>query len=137
MEKVIADSGFVVALINSSDNRHTDVSPVYQQYSRILLPQLVLVEVAYLVGRDAGIATVVKFLKGLPASRFEIVDAIDLDIERTALILEQYADSKVDFVDASIMAIAERLNISTVLTIDQRDFRLFRPSHCQSFTLQP
>ncbi len=137
MEKVIADSGFVVALVNSSDDRHPDVKPIYQQYSRILLPQLVLVEVAYLVGRDTGIPTVVKFLKGLPASRFEVIEATALDIERAALILEQYADSKVDFVDASIMAISERLNITTVLTIDQRDFRLFKPLHCQSFTLQP
>lgn len=58
-------------------------------------------------------------------------------INSSELILEQYADSKVDFVDASIMAIAERLDIRTVLTIDQRDFRLFQPSHCQSFILQP
>ena len=49
----------------------------------------------------------------------------------------QYIDSKVDFVDAMVMAIAERLNIQTVLTLDQRDFRMFRPKHCKSFTIQP
>ena len=56
---------------------------------------------------------------------------------RTAQILEQYSDSKVDFVDASVMAIAERLNIITVLTIDQRDSRLLKPLHCSNFTLLP
>ncbi|MEM8808907.1 MAG: PIN domain-containing protein [Cyanobacteria bacterium P01_G01_bin.38] len=137
MEVVIADTGFVVALANRSDQRHAEVRPIYLQYPQILLPQLVLVEVAYLIGRDIGIATVVKFLKGLPASRFELIEATDQDIARIAEILEQYADSKVDFVDASVMAIAERLKVKTILTIDQRDFRLFRPSHCQSFTLLP
>ncbi|MGF1600738.1 MAG: hypothetical protein ACFCU8_01750 [Thermosynechococcaceae cyanobacterium] len=39
--------------------------------------------------------------------------------------------------NVSIMAIAERLNITTVLTIDQRDFSLFRPLHCQNFILRP
>jgi uncharacterized protein len=51
--------------------------------------------------------------------------------------LTKYADSRIDFVDASVMAVAERLSITTILTLDQRDFRLFRPPHCQSFELLP
>ncbi|MGF1515543.1 MAG: type II toxin-antitoxin system VapC family toxin [Elainellaceae cyanobacterium] len=137
MERVIADTGFVVALANRSDNRHGDVAQIYLQYPHILLPQLVLVEVAYLVGRDAGIATTVELLRSLTTSRFEQISVTDDDVERAANILEQYMDSKVDFVDACIMAIAERLNIKTILTIDQRDFRLFRPKHCDSFSLLP
>ena len=137
MESVIVDTGFVVALVNRADHRHSDVLPVYLQHPLILMPQFVLVEVAYLIGRDAGILTVVEFLRGLPASRFELIAATDQDITRTASLIEQYADSKVDFVDASIIAIAERLKIQTVLTIDQRDFRMVRPRHCESFTLLP
>ena len=137
MERVIADTGFVVALGNRSDQRHADVYPVYRQYPCILLPQVVLVEVAYLIGRDAGIVTVANFLQGLPKSRFELISATEVDIARTANLLAQYADSKVDFVDACVMAIAERLQIVTVLTIDQRDFRLVRPIHCEGFTLRP
>ena len=127
MERVIADTGFVVALANRSDKRHANVAPIYLQHPQILLPQFVLVEVAYLIGRDVGITTVIKFLQGIPASRFELIAAVDHDIARITRILEKYVDSKVDFVDASVMAIAERLNIKTILTIDQRDFRLFRP----------
>ena len=137
MESIIADTGFVVALTNRSDQRHRDVVPIYLQYPLILLPQLALVEVAYLIGRDAGIPKVVQFLKGLPVSRFEIIAATDQDIARAADIIELYADSKVDFVDASVMAIAERLGVKTVLTIDQRDFRMVRPRHCESFILLP
>ena len=137
MESVIADSGFIVALANRLDQRHADVRPVYLQYPQILLPQLVLVEVAYLIGRDVGIPTVVRFLKSIPASRFSLIEATAQDINRAADIMDQYADSKVDFVDASVMAITERLNITTVLTIDQRDFSLFRPLHCQHFILRP
>lgn len=137
MERVIADTGFVVALTNRSDQHHGEVTPIYLQYPQILLPQVVLVKVAYLIGRDAGIETVVKFLQGLPSSRFELVAATEQDMGRTADILEQYLDSKVDFVDAVVMATAERLNITTVLTLDQRDFRLFRPTHCESFVLRP
>ena len=49
------------------------------------------------------------------------------DVISVAEILDEYADSRIDFVDASIMAIAERYEIKKILTLDQRDFRLYRP----------
>ncbi|MHC5732527.1 MAG: type II toxin-antitoxin system VapC family toxin, partial [Nostoc sp.] len=64
----VADTGFVVALLNRSDTMHSLVATVYVQQKQILLPQTVLAELAYLVGRNAGIATVVAFLQGLSAS---------------------------------------------------------------------
>lgn len=137
MEIVIADTGFVVALLNRLDVRYLDVLPIYLKQAQILLPQTALVEIAYLIGRDVGISAVVQFLQGIPKSRFIVIHAIDSDIVRVAEILAKYADSYIDFVDASVMAIAERLNIQTVLTIDQRDFRMFRPKHCSSFQLLP
>ena len=137
MERVIADTGFVVALTNQRDRYHSDVVSIYLQYPEILLPQLVLVEVCYLIGRDVGIAKVVQFLRNLPSSRFQVIQATDTDLDRTAEILEQYIDSKLDFVDSSIMAIAERLNIQTVLTIDRRDFQILRPKHCEYFIVKP
>ncbi len=137
MEIVIADTGFIVALTNQADARHVDVRDIYLQFPQILVPQTVLVEAAYLLGRNAGIGIVVSFLKGLSSSRFSLVALSDPDIERVSQILEQYEDSRIDFVDASVMAVAERLNITTVLTLDQRDFRLFRPRHRNSFRLLP
>lgn len=134
---VIADTGFIVALLNQTDARHQDVAPIYQQYQTIWFPQTVLAEVAYLLGRDAGTPTVVAFLKGLPKSRFRVIALTEIDLNRIAEILTKYADSRIDFVDASVMAVAERLSLTTILTLDQRDFRLFRPQHCQSFELLP
>ena len=42
---------------------------------------------------------------------------------------------KIDFVDALIAAMAERLNINRLLTLDRPDFLLIRPKHCVSFEL--
>jgi uncharacterized protein len=137
METVIADTGFVVALTNRSDSKHQAVKTVYIQQQMILLPQTVLAEVAYLIGRESGIVTVASFLRGLPASRFSLTALVEQDILRVAGILNEYADSRIDFVDATVMAVAERLNIVTVLTLDYRGFSLFRPRHCNSFNLIP
>jgi predicted nucleic acid-binding protein len=137
MEIVIADTGFIVALANLSDPKHQIVKEYYLEYQTILMPQTVLAEVAYLIGRESGIKTVSNFLKGLSKSHFSVVPITSEDILRTAEILEQYLDSRIDFVDASVMAIAERLNIITILTLDQRDFNLYRPKNCSHFYLLP
>ncbi|MCG6138482.1 MAG: PIN domain-containing protein [Nostoc sp. LLA-1] len=101
------------------------------------MPQTVLAEIAYLIGKNAGVKTVVDFLQGLSASRFTLVALTDKDIMRVGEILNEYADSRIDFVDASVMAIAERYGIIQILTLDQRDFRLFRPKYCKNFDILP
>jgi len=134
----VADTGFVVALLNQADSAHESVTITYVQQQRsILLPQTVLAEVAYLTGREAGIAALIAFLRGLATSRFRLVALLEDDTLRVADILEQYADSRIDFVDASVMAVAERFSSTRILTLDQRDFRIFRPRHCQYFELLP
>mgnify|MGYP002777003383 CR=1 FL=1 len=89
----IADTEFVAALLNQRDDRHQEVAPIYLQLREIILPQTFLAEVAYLLGRDAGVLTVAAFLKGLPRSRFQLTALSDRDVEYTAQILETYADS--------------------------------------------
>jgi len=66
----VADTGFVVALMNRTDARHIEVAEVYRQEKQILLPQTVLAEVAYLVGRDVGSRMVATSLRYLLKSRF-------------------------------------------------------------------
>ena len=133
----IADTGFIVALVDRQDSYHQDVKAIYLQQKEIIVPQSVLAEVAYLLGRAAGIFAVVQFLRSLKTSRFELTALKEEDIARIGDVLEEYQDSRIDFVDASVMAIAERLNLTIVLTLDRRDFSLYRPQHCPAFTLLP
>jgi predicted nucleic acid-binding protein len=52
-------------------------------------------------------------------------------------IMTTYHDAKFDFVDCSLMALAERLAITVICTLDQRDFSIFRPNHSDHLTLLP
>ncbi len=83
----ISDTGFVVALLNQSDVKHSKVIAIYEKQQQILLPQTVLAEVAYLVGRSAGIITVAAFLKGLSASQFRLIPLSETDVIRVSEIL--------------------------------------------------
>jgi predicted nucleic acid-binding protein len=60
-----------------------------------------------------------------------------VDYERMAFLVETYADLPLGMVDASVVAVAERLNIAKFLTINRRDFAVVRPSHVDAFELLP
>ena len=135
--EVIADTSFVAALGNREDSRHQACLAVYQHEDTILLPQTVLAEVGYVLGHRLGNRAFAAFLIQLPQTKYRLVALEAEDILRTANLLQQYADTRVDFVDATIAAVAERLRISRILTLDQRDFRIIRPKHTEFFEILP
>lgn len=133
----IADTSFVVALLSRRDRSHRAVLEVYSRCQRILLPQPALTEVAFLLEQRVSATAFVTFLESLEASDFEIVNLTESDLLRVAEVLRKYADTRIDFVDTCVMVIAERFGLETILTLDRRDFSLFRPHHCAAFTLLP
>ena len=134
---VIADTGYVVAVAIDTDRKHTACLAVHRQQPTILLPQSVLAEVAFMLTRAGGKNATIQFFRALPQSKYRPVALRPEDFVRAADILRKYQDTRVDFVDATIAAIAERLHIQTILTLDQRDFGLIRPAHVDFFELLP
>lgn len=68
------------------------------------------------------------------------VAAADLDDRHhraCAALIDSYSDTGLDAADASIIAIAERLDQMVIATLDERDFRIVRPAHADAFDLLP
>jgi predicted nucleic acid-binding protein len=66
-----------------------------------------------------------------------IVDLEWSDYSRVRELIVQYSDLSLSFVDASIVAVAERLEETTIATLGRRHFSVVRPLHCEAFTLLP
>jgi uncharacterized protein len=96
-----------------------------------------MVETGYLIHARLGHATMRLFVQQLEGNPIELVSIQKTDLPRIYELLEQYADLELDLVDASVAALAERLNIQRILTVDQRDFRTIRPKHCSYFDILP
>lgn len=133
----IFDTGFILAVLNIEDDLHDLCIAAYQEENRTLLPEIVIPELAYLILRDLGYEALVKFLLSVVAGDFTLVPTELSDLERAAEILEKYADNNIDLVDCVIVAVAERLAIKRILTVDRRHFSVFRPRHCGSFEIIP
>lgn len=116
---------------------HQSCIDAYKNENRAVLPEIVIPELAYLVMRELGYKPFAQFLRSVAAGDFALVSTELTNLNRAAEILEKYADARVDFVDCVIVAIAERLNIKRILTVDRRHFNLFRPAHCEFFEIVP
>jgi predicted nucleic acid-binding protein len=134
---VIADTSFVVAVAIRTDQKHSICFDTFKKERQIYLPQSTFAEIAFMLTRAGGIQGTSYFFLQLPKSRYIPVPLQTDDYQRTADLLDKYADSRVDFVDASIAAVAERLNITRILTLDRRDFQILRPQHIDRFEILP
>jgi len=103
----------------------------------LIVPQLVITEVAYFVGSRLGSAPEVRFLADLAAGTFIVEPVLPTDWQRIAELVWRYRDLPLGTVDASVVAIAERLGIVEVATLDRRHFSVVRPSHVAAFELLP
>jgi predicted nucleic acid-binding protein len=103
----------------------------------LIVPVTVLPEVDYLVTQRAGTRVAIDLLARIIDSDVQVQQLESIDFPRIVQLMRQYADANIGFVDASIVAVAERFGVRNVLTLDRRHFGSIRPSHCPALTLLP
>ncbi|MEM9201914.1 MAG: PIN domain-containing protein [Actinomycetota bacterium] len=135
---LLVDTGVFVAAADLDDRHHQRCAALLQTPDGPLVTTaLVIVEAGWLIRRQLGTAAEVALYKALAAGGVGVIDLTAADWVRVAGLLETYADIDLDAADASIIAVAERLNQTVIATLDERDFRSVRPSHADAFDLLP
>ena len=133
---VIIDTGILYALADADDRWHEPAIAWVQGTSDLIIaPVTVLPEVTYLLHTRLGADAELAFVNSVTAGEIEIEELRRQDLTRTSEILRRYPD--IGFVDATVVAIAERLKIDTLATTDRRHFMAVRPKHLKTFTLVP
>jgi predicted nucleic acid-binding protein len=135
---VIVDTGILYAIADRDDAWHGPVKTYLKtQTDTLIVPVMVLPETCYLlntyIGPDAERRFIASFLQG----EMKVEGMTGDDLRRTSNLLEQYAHANIGFVDATVVAVAERLKIRRILTTDRRHFSLIHPRHCPLFELLP
>lgn len=127
--------------MDTSDSWHQDVVAWWSSDSLglrdIRVPVTVLPELAYLLATRVGTDAELAFIDAVAAGEFVVEPLDEDDLVRVADIMRQYRDLPLGFVDASVIAIAERLDVREILTTDRRHFLVVRPQHVRSLTLVP
>lgn len=77
------------------------------------------------------------FLESVVSGEFKHVAITAADLTRTAELVRTYADLPLGAVDASVVAVAERLKLTDVASLDRRHFTVVRPKHVTALRLVP
>lgn len=102
---------------------------------QLVIPTMVVAEATYFVGTRLGSAAEAAFLRGIGDLEVE-PPSVD-DWPRIADLVERYGDFPLGGTDASVIALAERMGASVVVTLDRRHFAAVRPRHREAFDLLP
>jgi hypothetical protein len=135
---LVLDSGVVFAALDRRDRHHATCSELLVgTREALVIPAPVLVEVDYWVRKALGNDVLLRFLEDVAAGTFRVANLEPADYHRIRAICGQYADSDIGLVDASVLAVVERLNEPKLATIDRRHFAMLRPAHVASLVLLP
>jgi predicted nucleic acid-binding protein len=133
---VLVDTGPLVALFDPSDRHHAACRGQLDRLrqSRLVTSLAVLTEVTFLLGFSSNAQTALQHFIAAGAVDLEAVSASDL--MRTADLMARYQRLPMDFADATLVVLAERLSTVGVFTLDRRDFSIYRVGR-RSFRLLP
>jgi predicted nucleic acid-binding protein len=137
---ILADTGGLLAAFNPADGSHRRCVAFIQSLRRpleLVVPAPVVVELAQLIEVRMGPLAEARALRRVVTARWPVQEAADADLLRAADLVEQYASFPLGTVDALIIAMAERLEITTIFTLDRRRFGAVRPAHCERFEIVP
>ena len=132
----LVDTGAIVALLDKNDPWHAACEHAFTQISLPLLTsEAVLTELFYFMEyRSRNLETAFKFVRSGIITVGLIGDADLADITR---LMRQYHDRPMDFADATLVHLAEREQLNTVVTIDFSDFLTYRIGGRRPFRILP
>jgi uncharacterized protein len=123
------------------DRNDPDHEPCAQLLAEVrglrVVPAPVLVEFDYFAARELDRRAVTTMIDEIRHGNYRVEDLTDSDYQRVGELLATYADLRVGFVDAAVLAVTERLREPKLATLDHRHFSVMRPRHVETLELLP
>jgi len=135
---LVLDTGPLLAALDRSDPDHASCAALIDAASEdLVVPSLVLAELDYWCHERLGVSVWLTFLEDVIAGAYRVEHPVGADLERCRELQERYADLRLGVVDASVVALVERLGEHRVATLDHRHFAVVRPAHAPALQLLP
>ncbi|MFB9676203.1 type II toxin-antitoxin system VapC family toxin [Streptosporangium vulgare] len=135
---LICDTGPLYAAMNRKDQDHDRCLDLLETHpGPLVLPGPVLAEVCWLLEPRVGPAAEADFLQSIVDGELTMEPLTTGDIARMKVLAVKYANFPLGAVDAAVIAVAERLGVQEIATIDHRHFGAVRNAQGGHFTLLP
>ncbi|MGI9016185.1 MAG: type II toxin-antitoxin system VapC family toxin [Euzebya sp.] len=135
---LIIDTGPLLAALDRADPDHSACAALLLDAGEDrIVPTLVLAELDYWCHARLGVDAWLTFLEDVIEGAYRVVGPTDEDYRRCAEFQRRYRDLELGVVDASVIALCERLDETKVATLDHRHFSVVRPKHVEALSLLP
>ncbi|MCC5950507.1 MAG: PIN domain-containing protein [Acidimicrobiia bacterium] len=135
---LIVDCGPLVATADRDDPDHDACTQLLESDTGgLVTTAMVIAEAAYLIARRGGPAAEAALYRSIINGEMTVEPLGRSDWVRIAELVDTYSDLGLGGTDASVIAVAERLDVATVATLDRRHFTVVRPANCDAFQLLP
>jgi predicted nucleic acid-binding protein len=134
--RVLADTGPLVAIVSPDDQYHElRVKTLETLPGPVLTCWPVITEAAWLL-REFPLGFE-RLLRSINEGFLEILPVAGKESESVVQVMKKYASLQAQFADAMLVYLANRENIETILTLDRRDFSVYRSARKKPFGLLP
>jgi uncharacterized protein len=135
---LILDTSVLLAAVDASDPDNGRCAElISDSHENLVVPALVLSELDYWCHERLTAEVWQAFLEDVLAGAYSVQSPTEMDLKRCLELQRDYADLAVGIVDASILALVERLGEPKVATLDHRHFATMRPTHVEALQLLP
>ena len=142
MQATVLDTGPVVGLLSEADEHHARSVAAIDASARkgrklctiweVISETYTLFRLRIAPARSADAALVV--LRWARESGIDLLQTDESDHQRAAAILERYGQLRLSYVDALLLAIAERHRMEELITVDMRHFGAVTIAHRMTVT---
>lgn len=123
LSPLIVDTGFLVAFGRRDDPLHASADTFLRGYAgRLVTVAPVIVETCFFLSTQSK----VRLLEWVRSGAIAVVDAGVDAYPDLARIIMRYANREIDFADAALVWLADRTGVRSILTVDRKDFAIYR-----------
>jgi predicted nucleic acid-binding protein len=131
----LIDTGPLVAFFDRADSSHPAIKELLNGFQgRLCTTGAVICEVMHFVSREPDLP--MKFLEFILSSGLNIFESTRPEqIYAAVELMDKYQDTPMDFADATLVLLADKIGVQDILTLDRRGFRTYRTSKGKPFRL--
>jgi hypothetical protein len=136
VKRLLLDTGPLVAYLDARDPCHGEAAAGVDTFSgEFHTTGAVITEAMHLVGAARGGPTLLA--EFVTASRARVHDfAQPAELRAAAALMAKYSDTPMDYADATLVLLAERIDVLDVLTLDRRGFSTYRTATGQALRMR-
>jgi len=133
---MLFDTGVFVALLDKSERNHERCIAFLKEFKgKLFTTEPVLTETLYLLG--PSIKAQMSCLDFLLKGGATLIPQSMASLSRASVLMEKYKDIPMDFADATLVSLAEEIDVVEIFTLDRRGFGAYRIHGKTAFRIWP